>query len=125
MSGATNQHILIVGNGGREHAIAWKLQQSPRVSKISVAPGNGGTANNVPIAVTDLDGLLQWAIENQPDLTVIGPEVPLALGIVDRFQAAGLRVFGPTQAAAQIESSKLFAKQFMQRHQLETAPFVA
>ncbi len=117
------QHILVIGSGAREHAIAWKLMQSPRVARVSVAPGNGGTPNNVPISVTDIDGLLAWAQENQPDLIVVGPEVPLSLGIVDRFQAAGLRIFGPTQAAAQIESSKRFAKQFMRRHNIPTAPF--
>jgi phosphoribosylamine---glycine ligase len=117
------QHILIIGNGGREHAIAWKLQQSPRVAKISVAPGNGGTPNNVPISATDVDGLVAWAKANQPDLTIIGPEAPLALGIVDAFQAAGLRVFGPTKAAAQLESSKIFAKEFMRRHNIPTASF--
>ena len=117
------QHILVVGNGAREHAIAWKLMQSPRVGRVSVAPGNGGTPNNVPIAVTDLDGLLAWAHSNRPDLTIVGPEVPLSLGLVDRFQAAGLRIFGPTRAAAQIESSKAFAKQFMRRHDIPTAPF--
>lgn len=116
-------HVLIVGNGGREHALAWKLAQSPRVGKVSVAPGNAGTPNNVPISATDIDGLLKWALEHKPDLTVVGPEAPLALGIVDRFEAAGLKIFGPTQAAAQIETSKVFAKQFMQRHGIPTAPF--
>jgi phosphoribosylamine--glycine ligase len=117
------QHILIIGGGAREHAIAWKLAQSPRVEKISLAPGNGGTANNIDIAATDIDGLLHWATENQPDLTIVGPEDPLSMGIVDRFQAAGLRIFGPTRAAAQIESSKIFSKQFMARHDIPTAPF--
>jgi phosphoribosylamine--glycine ligase len=117
------QHILVVGNGAREHAIAWKLMQSPRVGKVSVAPGNGGTLNNVPISATDIAGLVKWAQKNKPDLTVIGPEAPLVAGIVDAFQAAGLRVFGPTKAAAQIEGSKVFSKQFMQRHNIPTAPF--
>jgi phosphoribosylamine--glycine ligase len=112
-----------VGSGAREHAIAWKLMQSQRVGKVSTAPGNGGTPNNVPIAATDIEGLVRWATENKPYLTVIGPEAPLAAGIVDAFQAAGLRVFGPTRAAAQIESSKVFAKQFMKRHHIPTAPF--
>src|SRR5258708_7520636 len=120
---SNGQHILVVGSGAREHAIAWKLMQSPRVARVSVAPGNGGTPDNVPIAVTDVDGLLAWAQANQPDLTIVGPEVPLSLGIVDRFQAGGLRIFGPSQAAAQIESSKRFAKQFMRRHDIPTAPF--
>ncbi len=117
------QHILIIGGGAREHVLAWKLSQSPRVSKISVAPGNGGTPNNVPIAASDIDGLLTWAKANQPDLTVVGPEDPLSMGIVDAFQAAGLRVFGPGKAAAQIEASKIFSKQFMARHRIPTAAF--
>src|SRR5258708_1433256 len=120
---SNGQHILVVGSGAREHAIAWKLMQSPRVSRVSVAPGNGGTAHNVPIAVTDAQGLLAWAQHNKPDLTVLGPEVSVAAGIVDVFQAAGLRIFGPSKAAAQIETSKIFAKQFMARNAIATAPF--
>ncbi len=116
-------HVLVIGSGGREHALAWKLAQSPRVGKVSVAPGNGGTPNNVPISATDIDGLLAWALQHKPDLTVVGPESSLALGVVDRFEAAGLKIFGPTKAAAQIETSKVFAKQFMQRHGIPTAPF--
>ncbi len=116
-------HVLVIGGGGREHALAWKLAQSPHVRQVSVAPGNGGTPNNVPLAATDVEGLLAWAVAHQPDLTVVGPEAALAAGIVDRFTAAGLPIFGPTRAAAQLETSKVFAKQFMQRHAIPTAPF--
>jgi phosphoribosylamine--glycine ligase len=115
--------VLVVGNGGREHAIAWKLSQSPLVTQLQVAPGNAGTsgiAENVPIAANDIEGLLSHAGASGIDLTVIGPEVPLAAGIVDRFQEAGLAVFGPTQAAARIESSKVFAKELMRRHGVPT-----
>ena len=114
---------LVVGGGAREHAIAWKLRQSPLVDDLYVAPGNAGTApiaTNLPIADTDLEGLAQSARERGVDLTVVGPEVPLGMGIVDRFQAAGLSVFGPTQAAARIESSKVFAKELMLRHGIPT-----
>ncbi len=119
----TDAHVLVIGSGGREHALAWKLAQSPQVAKVSVAPGNAGTPNAVPIAATDMDGLLAWALANNPDLTIVGPESALALGIVDRFEAAGLRIYGPTQKAAQLETSKVFAKQFMARHAIPTAPF--
>ncbi|MEZ4517772.1 MAG: phosphoribosylamine--glycine ligase [Chloroflexota bacterium] len=111
--------VLVIGNGGREHALAWSLARSPRVGRIYVAPGNAGTgtiAENVPIRAEDLDGLLRFANENDIDLTVVGPEAPLAAGIVDRFQAAGRRVFGPTRTAAQLESSKAYAKHFMLEH---------
>lgn len=121
MSGLT---VLVVGSGGREHALAWKLAQSPQVEKIYVAPGNAGTgrsAENVPLAENDFDGLIAFAQGNGIGLTVIGPEIPLAAGIVDRFQAAGLPVFGPTQAAAQLEASKAFAKAFMQEMGIPTA----
>ena len=104
--------VLIVGSGGREHALAWKISQSPRLTELYVAPGNAGTATvatNVPIADTDIDGLVQFAVEKQIDLTLIGPEVPLSMGITDRFQAKNLAVFGPSQAAAQLEASKSFA----------------
>lgn len=120
--------VLIVGSGGREHALAWKLAQSPRVKEIFIAPGNAGTAEigtNLPVAVEDIDRLALWAREKKIDLTVVGPEVPLALGLVDTFQAAGLPVFGPTQAAAQLEASKAFAKQFMQDFGIPTAEFAA
>jgi phosphoribosylamine--glycine ligase len=108
--------VLVVGNGAREHAIAWKLAQSPRLGELLVAPGNAGTAQvgaNIAIDAEDIDGLLDFARDNSVDFTVIGPEVPLAAGIVDKFSAAGLAVFGPTQAAARIESSKYFAKELM------------
>lgn len=116
--------VLVVGGGGREHALAWKLKQSPRAARVYVAPGNGGTARdpdleNVPI--TDVVALRDWALAHGIGLTVVGPEAPLAAGIVDVFRAAGLRIFGPTRAAAQLESSKAFAKAFMQRHGIPTA----
>ncbi len=118
--------ILVIGSGGREHALAWKLAQSPRVSGVIVAPGNAGTATeprcrNVPVKVGDLDGLLQLARDEDVALTVVGPEVPLVAGIVDRFRDAGLRIFGPTAAAAQLEGSKAFAKAFLARHGIPTA----
>ncbi|HYX66115.1 MAG TPA: phosphoribosylamine--glycine ligase [Burkholderiales bacterium] len=116
--------ILVVGSGGREHAMAWRLAQSPRVQKVYVAPGNGGTAaeNGVEnLAVTEIPKLIDFCRKETIQLTVVGPEAPLAAGIVDEFQAAGLRIFGPTRAAAQLESSKDFAKRFMVRHGLPTA----
>ncbi|MDF1654767.1 MAG: phosphoribosylamine--glycine ligase [Coxiellaceae bacterium] len=120
--------VLVVGGGGREHAIAWKLAQSPNVQEVYVAPGNAGTAhesgvNNIDIAATDIDALLTFAKQHQIELTVIGPEAPLALGIVDQFQAANLPCFGPSQAAAQLESSKAFCKQFMQQQDIPTAAY--
>jgi phosphoribosylamine--glycine ligase len=116
--------VLVIGGGGREHALAWKLSQSPRVQRVYVAPGNGGTAAdhrlaNIPI--TDPQALADFAASEQVGLTVVGPEAPLAAGVVDVFRARGLRIFGPTQAAAQLESSKAFAKDFMQRHGIPTA----
>jgi phosphoribosylamine--glycine ligase len=116
--------VLVIGGGGREHALAWKLAQSPRVQRVYVAPGNGGTATdhrlaNIPI--TDPQALADFAASEQIGLTVVGPEAPLAAGVVDVFRARGLRIFGPTQAAAQLESSKAFAKDFMQRHGIPTA----
>jgi phosphoribosylamine--glycine ligase len=119
--------VLVVGSGGREHALAWKLAQGARVQTVFVAPGNGGTAadpvlKNVPFhGVTDIAALADFAVAEKVALTVVGPEAPLAAGIVDQFRARGLRVFGPTQAAAQLESSKSFAKDFMQRHGIPTA----
>ena len=118
--------ILVIGSGGREHALAWKLAQSPKVSRVFVAPGNGGTAReeglvNVPISGTA--ELLEFARREDIGLTVVGPEAPLAAGVVDAFRAAGRKIFGPTQAAAQLESSKDFAKQFMARHRIPTAAF--
>ena len=118
--------VLVIGGGGREHALAWKLAQSPKVQTVFVAPGNGGTASdkrlqNLPI--TDIAELCAWALHENIGLTVVGPELPLAAGVVDTFRAAGLRIFGPTQAAAQLESSKAFSKAFMQRHAIPTAAF--
>ena len=116
--------ILVVGSGGREHALAWRLAQSPRVQKVYVAPGNGGTAteNGVEnVALGEIPKLIEFCRKETIQLTVVGPEAPLAAGIVDQFQAAGLRIFGPTRAAAQLESSKDFAKSFMVRHGLPTA----
>ncbi len=115
--------VLIIGSGGREHALAWKIAQSPRLTRLFVAPGNGGTGENVPIPVGDSDRLVAFAKEAQVDLTVVGPEAPLAEGLVDRFQAEGLRIFGPVQAAARLESSKAFAKAFMTRHGIPTARY--
>ena len=120
--------VLVIGSGGREHAIAWKLLQSSRVQTVYVAPGNGGTAldgrlNNVPL--TDFNELAEFAVSEKIALTVVGPEGPLAGGIVDFFRARGLRIFGPTKAAAQLESSKAHAKAFMARHQIPTASYAA
>jgi phosphoribosylamine--glycine ligase len=120
--------VLVIGNGGREHALAWKLKQSPRVSEVIVAPGNAGTANergvrNAVVAVTDIDGLLNLARAENIGLTVVGPEVPLVAGVVDRFRAAGLRCFGPRANAAQLEGSKAFAKDFLERHGIPTAHY--
>ncbi len=118
-------NLLLIGSGGREHALAWKLSQSAQVERIFVAPGNGGTATaakceNVTISDSDLAGLLAFAQAQAIDLTVVGPEVPLVAGIVDLFQAAGLPIFGPVQAAAQLEGSKAFSKAFMQQHNIPT-----
>ena len=119
-------NILIIGGGGREHALAWKVAQSPRVAKVFVAPGNGGTANengveNVPLSGTG--ELIEFCRREHIQLTVVGPEAPLAEGVVDAFQEAGLKIFGPTRAAAQLEASKDFAKRFMVRHRLPTARY--
>ena len=120
--------ILIIGGGGREHALAWKAAQSPSVDKVYVAPGNGGSAGepgceNVPIAADDVPGLLRFARDQHVDLTIVGPETPLVLGVVDRFSAAGLVCFGPTQASAQLEGSKTYAKDFLARHHIPTAAY--
>jgi phosphoribosylamine--glycine ligase len=118
--------VLVIGNGGREHALAWKLAQSPRVQRVYVAPGNGGTARDPlldNIAITDLKALADFAQAEKIGLTVVGPEAPLAAGVVDLFRERGLRIFGPTRAAAQLESSKAFAKDFMQRHGIPTAAY--
>lgn len=133
------KNVLVIGNGGREHALAWTLARSPQVAQVYVAPGNGGTAwpanpdarglqpraasQNVLVCVTDFDALIAFASQNHIDLTVVGPEVPLAAGIVDAFQAAGLAIWGPNRVAAQLEGSKSFAKDFMQRHRIPTATY--
>ena len=120
--------LLVIGSGGREHAIAWRLAQSPRVQKVFVAPGNGGTARESGlenVAISGTDALVEFALKENIHLTVVGPEAPLAEGIVDRFRARGLRIFGPTQACAQLEASKEFAKSFMQRHGIPTAAFAS
>ena len=120
--------VLVIGGGGREHALAWKLSASPKVQQVFVAPGNGGTAldhalKNVP--QTDIVALREWALAEKIALTVVGPEQPLAAGVVDEFRKHGLRIFGPTRAAAQLESSKAFSKAFMQRHGIPTAAYEA
>src|SRR5215813_10348176 len=118
--------ILVIGNGGREHALVWKLRQSQRVTQVLCVPGNGGICDEatcLPGDPRNLEGLLAVAHQHQPDITVVGPELPLSLGIVDEFHRRGLRIFGPTQAAAQLEASKSFAKEFMQRHQIPTAHY--
>ena len=120
--------ILVIGSGGREHALAWKLKQSPRVSEVVVAPGNAGTAlepgvRNAPVAMGDIDGLLRLAKVENVALTVVGPEVPLVAGVVDRFRGEGLRCFGPRKIAAQLEGSKAFAKDFLDRHNIPTARY--
>ncbi|MGV6988337.1 phosphoribosylamine--glycine ligase [Testudinibacter sp. P80/BLE/0925] len=121
-------NILIIGNGGREHALAWKVAQSPLADKVFVAPGNAGTAleakvENVSIAATDLAALVEFAQKNEIGLTIVGPEAPLVIGVVDAFRAAGLKIFGPTQAAAQLEGSKAFTKDFLARQQIPTAEY--
>ena len=118
--------ILVIGSGGREHALVWKIRQSPRVSEVFCAPGNGGIADEATCLAADVknvDSLLTLANQIKPDLTVVGPEVPLQLGVVDEFTKRGWRIFGPTKAAAQLESSKSFAKEFMQRHRIPTAHY--
>ncbi|WP_122096975.1 phosphoribosylamine--glycine ligase [Rahnella sp. Larv3_ips] len=121
-------NILIIGNGGREHALAWKASQSPLADKVFVAPGNAGTAlepllENVDIAATDIAGLLAFAKSNDVGLTIVGPEAPLVIGVVDAFRAAGLKIFGPTQEAAQLEGSKAFTKDFLARHNIPSADY--
>ena len=118
--------VLVIGGGGREHALAWKLAQSPKVQQVFVAPGNGGTALDDRfecVDITDIVALRAWAAANKIALTVVGPEGPLAAGVVDEFRAHGLRIFGPTKAAAQLESSKAFSKAFMKRHGIPTAEY--
>ena len=116
--------ILIIGSGAREHAIAWKVKQDPRVSQIYLAPGNAGTssiAQNIPIPVTDLESLLAWAKKERPDFTLVGPEIPLCLGIVDLFEKENLPIFGPNQQAAQLEGSKIFTKNILVKYGIPTA----
>ncbi|AZR82757.1 phosphoribosylamine--glycine ligase [Thiomicrospira sp. S5] len=121
-------NVLVIGSGGREHALAWKTAQSENVETVFVAPGNAGTAlepklKNVAIAVEDLPGLVDFAQNNQVELTIVGPEVPLVLGVVDAFEAAGLKCFGPSKGAAQLEGSKAFSKDFLAKHQIPTAAY--
>src|ERR1700716_4049507 len=118
--------LLVIGSGGREHALAWKLAQSPRVQKVFVAPGNGGTASEPGVENVPISGsaeLIQFCKREHIQLTVVGPEAPLAEGIVDAFREAGLKIFGPTRAAAQLESSKEYAKAFMTRQGIPTAAY--
>ena len=118
--------VLLIGSGGREHTLAWKLKQSPRLSKLYCAPGNPGTAElgeNVNVAASDINGLLAFSQNEGIDLTVVGPEAPLVKGIVDRFEQAGLLVAGPSNSAAALEGSKTFAKDFMKRHNIPTAAY--
>ena len=115
-------NVLVIGSGGREHAIGWKLSQNDSIDRVFHAPGNGGTLNNVQIPIDDLDELAKFASENDC-FTVVGPEVPLAIGIVDFFNEKGLKIFGPTKKAAQLESSKIWAKQFLKRNNIPTATF--
>jgi phosphoribosylamine--glycine ligase len=118
--------VLVLGNGGREHALVWKLRQSPRVSRLYCAPGNGGIADEaecLPVDLKNLDSMVALAAQVQPDLTVVGPELPLTLGVVDEFTRRGWATFGPAKAAAQLEASKSFAKEFLQRHHIPTAAY--
>jgi phosphoribosylamine--glycine ligase len=122
-------NVLVIGGGGREHTIVWKLAQSPKISRLFCAPGNPGidsirNAESVPIAVTDFDALTRFAEENNIDLTVVGPETPLIAGIVDAFEAKGLRIFGPSKEPAQLEGSKIYAKELMRKYGIPTADFV-
>jgi len=119
-------NILVIGSGGREHALAWKIAQSPRLKKLYTAPGNPGTKNlgeNVDIDPYDVPALLEFAVEKKIDLTVVGPELPLTLGITDEFEKKGLKIFGPRKNAAELEGSKVFAKEFMERHKIPTGKF--
>ncbi|NBB72605.1 MAG: ATP-grasp domain-containing protein, partial [Bacteroidetes bacterium] len=118
--------VLVIGSGGREHALARALDRSPSVTKVFAVPGNPGTATcgeNVDLPVDEAEALIEWVREQDIDLTVVGPEQPLVAGLVDRFEAAGLPIVGPSQAAARLEGSKAFAKEFMQRHEVPTAAF--
>ncbi|MSV33400.1 MAG: phosphoribosylamine--glycine ligase [Nitrosarchaeum sp.] len=115
-------NVLVIGSGGREHALSWKLSQSSKVDKVFTAPGNGGTENNIPIDINDLNALVEFAQKNNC-FTIVGPEAPLAAGIVDKFTQMNLKIFGPSQKAAQLESSKIWAKNFMKRNGIQTARF--
>ena len=118
--------VLVIGGGGREHAIVWALRRSERVSEVVCAPGNAGIAalaKCVPVNADDLDAMLAVAAAEQPELVVVGPELPLSLGLVDELELRGMRVFGPTKAAARLETSKAFAKQFMRRNKIPTAAY--
>jgi len=120
--------VLIIGGGGREHALAWKAAQSPLVGQVYIAPGNGGTAAapdiiNVPIQADDIKALMTFVVDHTIALTIVGPEIPLVNGVVDAFEQAGLRCFGPKQAAAQLEGSKTFTKDFLARHRIPTAKY--
>src|SRR5436305_1121696 len=118
--------VLVIGGGGREHALVWKLRQSPRVTQIFCAPGNGGISDDArcfPVEQKSVDSMVALANQLRPDLTIIGPELPLQLGVVDEFTRRGWPVFGPTEAAAQLETSKSFAKEFMQRYRIPTAHY--
>ena len=118
--------ILVIGSGGREHALAWKIAQNKEVSRVYVAPGNAGTATNldmVNVPISSVKDLLEFAQKEQVHLTIVGPEAPLSQGVVDIFRATGLKICGPTKAAAQLESSKDFAKAFMVRHNIPTAAY--
>ena len=118
--------VLILGSGGREHALAWAVKRSERVTEVVCAPGNGGIAQIarcVPVDLRNLDSMIGLAVAEQPGLTIVGPELPLSLGIVDALEERCLRVFGPTRAAAMLESSKAFAKRFLQRHNIPTANY--
>src|SRR5881227_3188674 len=118
--------VLVLGSGGREHALVWKLRQSARISKLYCAPGNGGISREaecVPVDQKSIESMVALANQLRPDLTVVGPELPLQIGIVDEFTRRGWPVFGPTKAAAQLETSKSFAKEFMQRHRIPTSHY--
>ena len=118
--------ILVIGSGGREHALVWKLHQSPRVKKIYCAPGNAGTskyATNVDIKSNDVKGLVKFALQQKVDLTIVGPEDPLTLGVVDLFEEKGLRIYGPSAAAAVLEGSKVFTKDFLKKYNIPSAAY--
>ncbi|MCP2521008.1 phosphoribosylamine--glycine ligase, partial [SCandidatus Aminicenantes bacterium Aminicenantia_JdfR_composite] len=118
--------VLVIGSGGREHALAWKIKESPLLKELYCAPGNAGTeqiATNVNLDPTNIIELSRFASEKEIDFTVVGPELPLTLGIVDEFESKGLKIFGPTRKASEIEGSKVFAKEFMKRHKIPTADF--